>query len=62
MRTWRRYDIDGDGDEEVVQELACSVSQIKRLWGEGYCKQVADVERIAREKEVEYKEYLNSHQ
>ena len=55
-------DTDGDNDEEVVQDLARSVSQIKRLWGEGYWRQVADVERVAREKEAEYKEYLESHQ
>ena len=55
-------DIDGDNDEEVVQYLACSMSQIKRLWGKGYWKQVADVERMARKKEAEYKEYLDSHQ
>ena len=55
-------DIDGDNDEEVMQDLADSVSQIKRLWGEGYWKQVTDVERMARKKEAEYKEYLKSHQ
>jgi len=54
-------DIDDD-NREVVQDLACSVSQIKRLWGEGYWKQVADVERMARKKEAEYKEYVDSHQ
>ena len=55
-------DIDGDNDEEVMQDLADSVSQIKRLWGEGYWKQVTDVERMATKKEAEYKEYLKSHQ
>jgi len=55
-------DIDDDDDEEVVQDLAHSVSQIKRFWGEGYWKQVANVERMARKKEAEYKEYLDSHQ
>jgi hypothetical protein len=55
-------DIDSGNDEEVMQDLAHSVSQIKRLWGEGYWRQVADVERMARKKEAEYKEYLNSHQ
>ena len=54
-------DIDDD-NREVVQDLARSVSQIKRLWGEGYWKQVTDVERMARKKEAEYKEYLKSHQ
>ena len=54
-------DIDID-NREVVQDLARSVSQIKRLWGEGYWKQVADVERMARKKEAEYKEYVDSHQ
>jgi len=54
-------DIDDD-NREVVQDLARSVSQIKRLWGEGYWKQVADVERMARKKEAEYKEYVDSHQ
>ena len=54
-------DIDGD-NREVVQDLARSISQIKRLWGEGYWKQVVDVERMARKKEAEYKEYIDSHQ
>jgi len=55
-------DIDGDNDDEVMQDLTDSVSQIKRLWGEGYWRQVADVERMARKKEADYNEYLKSHQ
>lgn len=56
-----KSDIDGDNNEGVVQDFAYTMSQIKRLWGDGYWKQVAEVERMAKKKETEYKEYLNSH-
>jgi len=51
------------GDEnEVMKGFAHSVSQIKRLWGEGYWKQVAEVESKAKAKEAEYNEFLERRQ
>jgi len=51
------------GDEnEAMKGFAHSVSQIKRLWGEGYWKQVTEVESKVKVKEAEYNEFLERHQ
>jgi hypothetical protein len=45
-----------------MKVFAHSVSQIKRLWGEGYWKQAAEVESKAKAKEAEYNEFLERHE
>ena len=51
---------EAETNEEVGADrrLAHSISEIKRLWGEGYWRQLAEVEKKAEEKETEYKEFL----
>ena len=46
-------DIDTWDGKKGAQGLIHSVGQIKRLWGVGYWKQVAEVERVAKQKEAE---------